>query len=65
MALRMKTLISLKRYEIYFADLNPSIGSEINKIRPVVVISGDEMNTNLEVSAKATPSFFPRTAVSQ
>jgi mRNA interferase MazF len=44
----MKTLTSPKRYQIYFADLNPSIGSEINKIRPVVVISGDEMNTNLE-----------------
>ena len=37
-----------ERYEIYFADLNPTIGSEINKIRPVVVISEDEMNTNLE-----------------
>ena len=41
-------MTSPKRYEIYFADLNPTIGSEINKIRPVVVISGDEMNTNLE-----------------
>ncbi len=37
-----------ERYAIYFADLNPTIGSEINKIRPVVVISEDEMNTNLE-----------------
>jgi mRNA interferase MazF len=44
----MTTLTSPERYEIYFADLNPSIGSEINKIRPVVVISGNEMNTNLE-----------------
>ncbi len=28
-----------KRYEIYFADLNPTLGSEISKVRPVVVIS--------------------------
>jgi mRNA interferase MazF len=37
-----------KRYEIYFADLNPTIGSEIQKIRPVVIISQDEMNKYLE-----------------
>ena len=43
----MKTLI-IKRYEIYFADLNPTIGSEIQKIRPVVIISQDEMNKYLD-----------------
>ena len=43
----MKSL-NIKRYEIYFADLNPSIGSEIKKIRPVVVISQEEMNLHLE-----------------
>ncbi|MDZ7666659.1 MAG: type II toxin-antitoxin system PemK/MazF family toxin [Desulfotignum sp.] len=32
----------------YFADLNPATGSEIKKIRPVVIISQDEMNTYLE-----------------
>ena len=44
---RMKTL-NIKRYEIYFADLNPTIGSEIKKVRPVVIISQDEMNQYLE-----------------
>ncbi len=43
----MKTL-KIKRYEIYFADLNPTIGSEIKKVRPVVIISQDEMNQYLE-----------------
>ena len=43
----MKTLI-IKRYEIYFADLNPTIGGEIQKIRPVVIISQDEMNKYLD-----------------
>ncbi|WP_319522070.1 type II toxin-antitoxin system PemK/MazF family toxin [uncultured Desulfosarcina sp.] len=43
----MKILI-IKRYEIYFADLNPTIGSEIKKVRPVVIISQDEMNKYLD-----------------
>jgi mRNA interferase MazF len=43
----MKTL-NINRYEIYFADLNPAIRSEIKKVRPVVVISQDEMNKYLE-----------------
>jgi mRNA interferase MazF len=43
----MRTL-NIKRYEIYLADLNPTIGSEIKKIRPFVIISQDEMNNYLE-----------------
>ncbi len=43
----MKAL-NIKRYEIYYADLNPTIGSEIKKVRPVVIISQDEMNKYLE-----------------
>jgi mRNA interferase MazF len=43
----MRTL-NIKRYEIYFADLNPAIGSEIRKVRPVIIISQDEMNDYLE-----------------
>ena len=40
--------MNIKRYEIYFADLNPTIGSEIKKVRPVAIISQDEMNKYLE-----------------
>ncbi|OGR25253.1 MAG: transcription elongation factor GreAB [Desulfobacterales bacterium RIFOXYA12_FULL_46_15] len=40
--------MNIKRYEIYIADLNPAIGSEIKKVRPVVIISQDEMNKHLE-----------------
>lgn len=40
--------MNIKRYEIYFADLNPTVGSEIKKVRPVVIISQDEMNQYLE-----------------
>jgi len=41
-------ILDIKRYEIYYADLNPTIGSEIKKIRPVVIISQNEMNKYLE-----------------
>ena len=47
MVWRKKTL-SPKRYTIYYADLNPTIGSEINKVRPVVIISQDAMNQHLD-----------------
>ena len=40
--------MNVKRYDIYLADLNPTLGSEINKVRPVVVISQNEMNQHLE-----------------
>lgn len=38
----------IKRYGIYWADLNPVIGSEMAKIRPVVVVSDDLMNAHLQ-----------------
>ena len=34
----------MKQGEIWFADLNPSEGSEQNGFRPVVIISGNLMN---------------------
>ena len=40
--------MNIKRYEIYFADLNPTMGSELKKVRPVVIISQDEMNNYLD-----------------
>ncbi len=58
-----------KRYDIYLADLDPSIGSEISKIskiRPVVVISQNAMNRNLEtivvcpLTSKLHPSWRSR-----
>lgn len=40
--------MDIKRYDIYFADLNPTLGSEIKKVRPVVIVSQDEMNKYLD-----------------
>ncbi len=34
----------IKRFEVYLANLDPTVGSEIRKARPCLVISPDEMN---------------------
>jgi mRNA interferase MazF len=34
----------VKRFEVYLFNLDPTIGSEIQKTRPCLVISPDEMN---------------------
>ena len=34
----------IKRFEIYLVKLNPTIGSEIQKTRPCIIISPDEMS---------------------
>ena len=34
----------VKQYEIYMLNLDPTIGSEMNKVRPCVVLSPNEMN---------------------
>jgi mRNA interferase MazF len=39
--------ISPKRYEIYFADLNPTVGGAIRKVRPAAVVNQNEMNQYL------------------
>jgi mRNA interferase MazF len=39
--------MEIKQYEIFLVNLEPTIGSEIKKTRPCVVISPDEMNKHL------------------
>ncbi len=36
-----------RRYEIHLVELDPTIGAEIRKTRPCVVISPDDMNRSL------------------
>lgn len=38
---------SIHQYEIVRVNLDPTVGSEIKKTRPCVVISPDEINNNL------------------
>jgi len=39
--------MEIKQYQIILVNLEPAVGSEINKTRPCVVISPDEMNNHL------------------
>jgi mRNA interferase MazF len=38
----------LKRYEIRWANLDPTLGSEMKKTRPVVIVSLDALNEKLD-----------------
>lgn len=37
----------IRRGEVYWVNLDPTIGTEINKIRPGLVVSPDDMNAIL------------------
>ena len=37
----------VKQYEVYLLNLDPTIGSEMKKTRPCVILSPDEMNNYL------------------
>src|ERR1700733_8646104 len=37
-------MVKLKRFDIFLVNLDPTIGSEIRKTRPAVIISPDSMN---------------------
>ena len=51
-----------RRYAVYLADLNPTVGGEIRKVRPVVVVSRNEMNQFLDtvVVCPLTSVLHPR-----
>lgn len=40
--------MDIKQYEIYWIDLDPTLGGEMKKIRPCVIISPDEINYYLK-----------------
>jgi mRNA interferase MazF len=40
--------MEIKQYDIYLVNLDPTIGSEIQKTRPCLIISPDEMNRNIQ-----------------
>ena len=52
----------IERDGVHWANLDPVIGSEINKTRPVVIVSDDLMNQHLStvVACPVTSSLHPR-----
>jgi mRNA interferase MazF len=47
----------MKRGEIYFANLSPAVGSEMDKRRPVIIVSNDSNN-----NASTTVTILPITS---
>ena len=37
-------MVNIKRFDVCLVNLDPAIGSEIKKTRPVVIVSPDSMN---------------------
>ncbi len=56
-------MTNIKRGEVWLANLDPTVGSEIRKTRPVVIVSNDVNNMNnnvvsiLPVTSKTTKVF--------
>jgi len=42
-----------KRFEVWLVNLDPTIGSEIQKTRPCLVVSPDEMNRHIATAIVA------------
>ncbi len=40
--------MELKQYHVYLVNLDPTIGHEIQKTRPCLIITPDEMNRHLQ-----------------
>ncbi len=45
----------VNRFDVYLINLDPTVGSEIKKIRPCLIISPDEMNHHI----RKWPHFNP------
>jgi mRNA interferase MazF len=39
--------MAIKRFDVHLVNLDPTIGSEIQKTRPCLIISPDEMNRHI------------------
>ena len=47
--------MSFKQYEIWVADLNPQMGTESGKIRPVLIVQTDLLNNIPHLSTLVCP----------
>jgi mRNA interferase MazF len=39
--------VAVNRFEVYLVSLDPTVGSEIRKTRPCLIVSPDEMNRHI------------------
>jgi len=56
----------IKQYEVFLISLDPTLGHEIKKARPCIIISPDEMNKNIStviIAPLTTQSHFYPTRI--
>jgi mRNA interferase MazF len=39
--------MGINRFDVYLVNLDPTVGSEIRKVRPCLIVSPEEINRNL------------------
>jgi mRNA interferase MazF len=42
--------VVVKRFDVYRVNLDPTVGAEIQKTRPCLIISPDEMNSTIQTA---------------
>ena len=47
------SLVEVRRFDVFLVTLDPTVGSEIRKTRPCVVVSPDEMNRHIATAIVA------------
>ena len=60
-------MTKINKFKIYSVDLDPTVGAEMNKKRPCIVVSPDEMNAHIRTAmivpltsvARALPTRVP------
>jgi mRNA interferase MazF len=52
--------MEVKQYQIVLVNLDPTLGSEIQKTRPCVIVSPNEINDNLRTVVIAPMTFASR-----
>jgi mRNA interferase MazF len=45
--------MAINRFAVYLVNLDPTVGREIKKMRPCLVVSPDEMNHNVRIAIVA------------
>lgn len=45
--------MAVERFDVWLVNLDPTVGSEIHKTRPCVVVSPDEMNRHIRTAIVA------------
>ncbi len=41
-------MVTIRRFDVFTVALDPTVGSEIQKLRPCAIVSPDEMNRHLK-----------------